>query len=323
MKSPWEPAAALDRLRERQGMLGAVRDWFYARGVLEVETPLMGTAGTTDPMIRSFEVDGDRIGESGGRARWYLQTSPEFFMKRLLAAGSGDVFQICKAFRRDESGRLHNPEFTLLEWYRLGFSMEELVDEVEVLVRHLLPGLGVFRRHSYGEVFQSFLNVDPLSTGDAELKRVAAEAGIDILGELDRSAWLQLLFTHLIEPQLKDEPGIFIYGFPAAQASLARLDPGNPAVARRFELYVGGIELANGYEELVDGEEQARRFARDTEQRRRKGLESVTVDGRFLDALRAGLPACAGVALGIDRLLMLRCGAQHLDEVLAFPAAIS
>lgn len=317
MSEDWRPTASLASLRLRGELLGRLREFFRQRGVLEVDTPLMSRAAATDPHLHSFVV------ESSGEP-YYLQTSPEFAMKRLLAAGSGPIYQLCKAFRQDEAGRNHNPEFSMLEWYRPGFDEAALMEEVEALVRCCqLSGrtpLAPFARRSYRSLFRERLQLDPFSCELAQLRARAVELlEVSDLGE-HRDDWLQLLFTHCIEPHLSG--GVFVTEFPASQAALARIDTdaeGVP-VARRFELYIDGVELANGYRELTDAREQARRFREDNARRRAAGLPLMPEDQNLLRALESGLPDCSGVALGFDRLLMLASGAGRLSEVLGFTA---
>jgi lysyl-tRNA synthetase class 2 len=253
----------------------------------------------------------------------FLHSSPEYAMKRLLAAGSGDIYQICHVVRSLESGRLHNPEFTLVEWYRLGFSLEALMDEVEALVRELLGRVSAQRaseRISYRDVFARELGLDPFTAPEAALAQAARPLGF-AGADADRDVWLELLMGSLVGPRLGRKALTFVHGYPATQAALARLDPREPRAARRFELYCDGIELANGFHELAAPNEQRARFERDNAHRRRLGLPVFPPDERLLAALACGLPDCAGVALGFDRTLMLAARATHIDEVLAFPSA--
>ena len=282
--------------------------------MLEVETPLLAAGTVTDLHLASLESEID------GRRR-YLQTSPEFAMKRLLAAGSGPIFQICKAFRAGESGRRHNPEFTILEWYRPGFDHHALMDEFDHLLAEIL-GLAAAERQTYGELFERHLAIDPHRIDVRRLPDAAASTGIDAAGidPDDRDGWLDLLWSSAIEPELGRGRPTFVYDYPASQAALARVRPGDPPLAERFEVYVEGIELANGFHELADPIEQRRRFEADLEARAAAGLEPVTIDERLLAALAADFPDCAGVAVGVDRLLMAATGADSLSEVLAFPA---
>lgn len=316
----WRPCASPQTLHARAELLARLRAFFAGRGVLEVETPLLSRAGSTDPALASFRTRYTGPGAPSGAERW-LPTSPELHMKRLLAAGSGPIYQVCKVFRDGESGRLHNPEFTMLEWYRPGFDHHQLMDEVEALVRVLLapyrdcpPAL----RLSYGEAFERFCGLDPHAATEAELARRAEEQGIRAPSGLEgRDGWLDLLLTHTVEPALRAHALCLIYDYPASQAALARVRSGAPPVAERFELYLDGIELANGFHELGDADEQARRF--DADLARRAPGPCPPADDRLLDALRHGLPDCAGVALGLDRLLMLALQLPDLARTLAFP----
>jgi lysyl-tRNA synthetase class 2 len=298
-------------------MLARAREFFAARGVLEVETPVLCASGTSDPQIESLTTT-----VAGQPASFYLGTSPEFHMKRLLAAGSGDIYQISRVFRDGEHGRWHNPEFTLLEWYRLGFDDSDLMDEVETLTAQLLGPdrpLQPAERLTYAEALHRHAGVDAEGDAAPALTQAALTHGIDCRSMLDRDALLDLLMGAVVGPRLGRERPCFICDYPASQASLARLKPGEPAVAARFEWYVDGIELANGFHELADPGEQRARFTRDLAVRRERGRPEPPIDARLLAALRAGLPDCAGVALGFDRLLAVALGAQGLAETLAFP----
>ena len=294
-------------LAARAGLLTQVREFFQQRGVLEVETPLLGAGTITDPNITPMA-----CGE-----RW-LQTSPEYAMKRLLAAGSGPIYQVCKAFRHGEAGTRHNPEFTLLEWYRPNFTLAELMQEVATLVSEILHRES-WERCSYQQLFQDYLQLDPFTEDSASLEAFARER-LELSFESDnRNVWLDLLLSHLIEPQLAQRGLLFVYDYPPSQAALARLRrDGEHVVAERFELYVDGVELANGYCELTDAAEQAARFARDNELLTQAGSAPRAVDERLLQALEQGLPACSGVALGLDRLLMVLTGAASLADVMSF-----
>jgi lysyl-tRNA synthetase class 2 len=324
----WRPTAPLGNLRRRAEILAGIRAFFARRGVLEVETPALSAATVTDLHLASLETRSSFRGPSGppgpsGPATLYLQTSPEFAMKRLLAAGSGPIYQIGKAFRDGESGRRHNPEFTLLEWYRPGFDHLALMDEVEALLAEVL-GTPRAERWTYGALFRDRLGVDPHEATAADLAAAARRAGLDPGGgpgsaALDREDLLHLLMGLALEPTLGRGRPSFVHDFPASQAALARVRPGPPPVAERFEVFIEGVELANGFHELSDPVEQRRRFEADLARRRERGLPEPPIDERLLAALAAGLPACAGVALGVDRLVMLAVGAASLDEVLAFP----
>jgi lysyl-tRNA synthetase class 2 len=316
----WRPGARLDTLRTRAALLAAARGFFAARGVLEVETPLVVNAAVSDVNIHSASVQLD-----AGEPRRFLQTSPEYAMKRLLASGSGDIVQICKVVRGAERSALHNPEFTLVEWYRLGFDMIRIAEEAAALVNALLVAAGRAARTlhcvSYREACLDACGVDPLTASRAELETAAQplDVAAGTLSALSRDELLDLLVALRVGPRLGAEGGLCaLTHYPASQAALAALDPTDPRVALRFELYAEGIELANGFQELTAASEQGARFAADDRERRRRGLDTLPHDRRLLAALAAGLPACAGVALGFDRLVMLATGAQRIDQVVSF-----
>jgi elongation factor P--(R)-beta-lysine ligase len=316
MDENWRPTATLAALKLRAGMLAGVRSYFTAQGVLEVETPILSAGAVSDPNIESLCT---RI--AGKPNPWYLSTSPEFPMKRLLAAGSGDIYQVCKVFRDAEIGRWHNSEFTMIEWYRLGFDDAALMSEVEALVAEiLLPyrRLPPAERLTYAEALSRHAGVDIHGDSEAALERAAAAHGIDVPAALDRDAQLDLLMGMVAGPRLGRDRPCFICDYPASQASLARLKPGLPAVAARFEFYLDGIELANGFHELASAAEQRSRFLQDLAIRRSRGQALPPTDERLLAALEAGLPDCAGVALGFDRLVAIALGATGLAEAMAF-----
>jgi elongation factor P--(R)-beta-lysine ligase len=311
----WQPTAKREMLELRATLLARARAFFAGRGVLEVDTPLVVNAPVTDVHIHSARVVLD-VGR-----QFFLHTSPEYAMKRLLAAGAGDIYQICHVVRSLERGRLHNAEFTLIEWYRPGHSLGALMEEVEALVRELLGAAGTSRareRLSYREAFRRALALDPFTAPLAELAEHARRVGFEGVAS-DRDELLELLMGALIGPRLGQQGLTFVHGYPASQAALARLDPDDPGAAERFELYCEGLELANGFHELASAREQRQRFERDLQERRRLGLPEVSIDERLLAALEAGLPDCCGVALGFDRTLMLAAGAKSIDEVLPFP----
>ncbi|HUY83486.1 MAG TPA: EF-P lysine aminoacylase EpmA [Steroidobacteraceae bacterium] len=319
MSEDWRPTATIGALRVRAAMLARARAFFAERGVLEVTTPILGAGGTTDPQIESLST---RV--QGIDAPLYLATSPEFAMKRLLAAGSGDIYQICAVFRDEQRGRWHNPEFTMIEWYRLGHDDAALMSEVEQLVAHLLAPyrrLAAAERLSYTEAIRRHAAVDAEHAGAEELRRAAAERGVDCGSALDRDAALDLLMGFVVGPRLGHARPNFVCDYPASQAALARLKPGpgGAPVAARFELYIDGIELANGFHELCDAGEQRARFAADLRTRRDRAQSLPAVDRRFLAALAAGLPDTAGVALGFDRLVALAIGADSLRGAIALP----
>ena len=314
----WRPSADLATLQERARILAGIRAFFAARGVWEVETPILCRVPVTDPQLENLSTRFIGPGHAEG-LMLYLHTSPEYAMKRLLAAGSGPIYQISKVFRQGEAGRRHNPEFSMLEWYRPGWDHHRLMDEVEALVAPILGLQGTAQRLDYRQAFIEHVGIDPLIT-DVPALRACAEClgitGID-MGE-ERDAWLDLILSHHIEPKLGQDGLCFLQHYPASQAVLARLHPDDPRVAERFELYYRGIELANGFHELSDADEQRRRFEQDLESRRAQGLPEVPIDEALLAALTHGLPDCAGVALGLDRLIMLALGKTHISEVLAF-----
>jgi len=378
MTTDWRPTASIGALRTRAEVLAKIRVFFAERGVLEVETPLLGSAPVTDLHLSALSTRYRGPGCDEGRRLW-LQTSPEFAMKRLLAAGSGPIYQLGKAFRDGEAGSRHNPEFTILEWYRPGWDHHRLMDEVAELIGAVLgsggnqrrgqrqrqqsatgseaatrgrsggeshapsdgrvPGSNFVRREqscvpgtpshrigsmeklTYAEAFQRHAGVDPHSATTGELAKTARSLIGSSAPDLadDRDGWLELLLSHVVEPELGRGRPTFVHDFPASQAALARIRSDDPPVAERFEAWVEGIELANGYHELIDPAEQRRRFEADLAARRNRSLTKVPVDQRLLAALDHGLPDCAGVALGVDRLVMLAAGAERIDEVIAFP----
>lgn len=317
MTIKWQPSASLEMLKKRAAILAKIRAFFATREVLEVETPLLAHATVPDPYILSIPAS-IRDPHSSQENTYYLQTSPEYAMKRLLAAGCGSIYQICKAFRQDELGRLHNPEFTILEWYRLRFDHHALMDEVDDLF-HTLLQTPAADRYTYTQAFEHFLGINPHTASLRMLEDCArAQTEIILNATLERDGWLNLLMSHGIEPHLGPDRPAFIYDFPASQAALARLRPGNPALASRFEVYYHGIELGNGFHELQDAKEQRARFLRDLDQRNQQGIPTVPLDERFLAALNHGLPDCAGIAIGIDRLVMLALGAEKIEELISF-----
>jgi elongation factor P--(R)-beta-lysine ligase len=311
----WRPAASSANLRLRARLASKLRVFFETHAVLEVETPVLSHAGATDLHLASFRVP------QQASADLYLQTSPEFHMKRLLAAGSGDIFQLCKVFRAGEAGRRHNPEFTLLEWYRRGFDHHRLMREVAELVSWLMPETQAEPEYlSYRAAFERYAGFDPFTGSAADCRNALQQHGISLpAAELDYDGWLDFAAGTLIYPALGEGGLTFIYDYPAGQAALARVRDGDPPVAERFEAFLNGMELANGFHELADAGEQRRRFEHDLELRAAQKLPPVPVDEKLLAALQAGLPECAGVALGFDRLVMLAAGARSIADVIAFP----
>ena len=314
--SSWRPTANLAVLRRRAQLLATTREFFRARGVMEVETPALINSPVSDVNIGSVQAQ-----VPGADRPLYLHTSPEYAMKRLLAAGSGDIYQVCRVFRGAERGRQHNPEFTMVEWYRLGFSLEQLMREVADLVNELLgAGLPV-EFLEYRDAVRWHAGFDPVEARDEILRESVGTLGLDahVAESAGRDELLDFLVGARVGPALGAAALTFVHRYPASQAALARLDPHDPRLALRFELYHRGVELANGYHELSDAAEQRVRFNTDLQSRRSRGLPAATLDQHLLAALEAGLPDCAGVALGFDRVLMLAVGAAHIDEVLTFP----
>jgi len=301
-------------------MLAKIRAYYAQEQVLEVETPNLCTTVGTDPYLDYLTADiGSRI--DAPQHGLYLQTSPEFAMKRLLAAGSGSIYQICKAFRNGELGRCHNPEFTILEWYRIGYDLERLMDDIDRLLGPIL-GLGIpGKRFTYQQVFLDHCRLDPLEAAVAEFKRFAQDAGDDEAVKLcgdEARAWQEYLFVTWVQPALGQHGLCFVHDYPANQCALAQIKPDDSRVAERVEVFYQGMELGNGYRELACPIEQRQRFEDELEVRRRKGKHCPALDERFLSALDAGLPSCSGVAIGLDRVLMLLVGAESIDEVMAF-----
>lgn len=319
----WRSAATLDTLKLRARVLARVRMFFAERNVLEVETPLLSAAATTDPHLTSLVTRYTGPAFPHGRAL-YLHTSPEFAMKRLLAAGAGSIYQLCKVFRDGEVGRLHNPEFTMLEWYRVDVGHHQLMDEVAALVACALDNRkpnGV-EKTTYRDAFIRHAGIDPHNASVAEFTECAQRHDVSVPNDMPHDSvdtWRDLLLTHIVEPQLGVGKMTFLYDYPASQAALAQVRPGNPPVAERFELYIEGVEIANGFHELADAAEQRWRFERDLSHRRALGLPETPIDQHLLNALTSGIPDCSGVALGVDRLIMVAANTTSIDDVLAFP----
>lgn len=305
----WQPSCSIQALKARACLYQQLRAFFHARGVMEVETPALSQAGNTDPNIGSFSVNAPH----GLR---YLHTSPEYPMKRLLAAGSGDIYQICKVWRQDESGRKHNPEFSMLEYYRVGFSYQQLMQEVADLLQLAIPHLNTTPQTlTYRQAFLEILGIDPHQASIEQLKACAQQQQIDFQGELSQQAWLDLLFTHCIEASFPSDRLTFICHYPATQAALARvrLEEGN-WVAERFEVYLGPLELGNGYQEQTNASQLERVLVADAAQQ----VQDIPIDLRFIAAIQAGMPFSAGIALGLDRILLCRMQAKQLPSVLSF-----
>jgi lysyl-tRNA synthetase class 2 len=310
----WQPRARSSALRARATLYASIRGFFAQRQVVEVETPVLSSSATVDPNIDSFDT----------RSGYWLQTSPEFAMKRLLAAGSGAIYQIARVFRREESGRLHNPEFSLLEWYRPDWDYRRLMDEVNDLLIHAGAAHVSFGAITYQDAFLQHAGLDPFAASLENLRNACLQAmnslpePIENSVEAQRNFWLDLLMSNVVTPRLGIAAPEFLYDFPASQAALARVRQDQPPVAERFELFWKGHELANGFGELVDASEQRQRFQFDQQRRRERGQHVPPYDENLIDALAAGMPACAGVAIGLDRLLMLMLDLPHIGDTLAF-----
>ncbi|MGN6152545.1 MAG: EF-P lysine aminoacylase EpmA [Lysobacteraceae bacterium] len=318
----WRPSAGLDALRLRARLYATIRAFFAERGVLEVETPVLSAAGNTDVNIASFSLEFSGRTEGGPRTRW-LRTSPEFPLKRLLAAGVGDCYELGRVFRDGEAGGRHNPEFTMLEWYRVGWDHLRLVDETVALVRAALALVGrdaTATITTFRDLYRDRLGLDPFFATAHELQAALGDVRIDPEG-LTRDDWLDLLMTHRLQPTFPADALLVVLDWPASQCALAKLRPGeggDPAVAERFELYLGLLELANGYHELTDAAEQRVRFERDLARRRERGASCPPMDERLLAAMASGLLDCAGVALGVERLLMALLGTDRIADTVAF-----
>lgn len=318
LSNQWQPTASIATLKIRSRILQTIRAFFEARDVMEVETPALCQSSVTDLNLRAFETQFSSP-LTPNKKTLYLQTSPEYAMKRLICAGSGCIFQICKAFRDEEAGSMHNPEFTLLEWYRMGFNHLQLIDEIDNLLRAILKTKPL-NISSYQQLFIEYCGVDPLSATLAELRGSASQHGFSELANTEDSkdVLLQLLFSHIVEPNIGLEQPIAVIDFPASQAALAKISPNDSRVAERFEVYFKGFELANGFNELNDKNEQLARFEQDNAARQKLGFKPSNIDPLFVKALEHGLPNCAGVALGLDRLVMLAIGSDDIADSMAF-----
>lgn len=312
----WKPTASIPYLIQRSKLIAELRKFFTERGILEVETPVLSEFSVTDIHLSTFSTQFLSPFTNEAKAL-YLMTSPEYHMKRLLAAGSGPIFQICKVFRNEEAGKHHNPEFTMLEWYRPHFDMYRLINEVDDLLQQILD-CEPAESFSYQFAFQTYVGLDPLSATKAQLVEKARKHGLQCEDDENRETLLQFLFSEIVETNIGKERPTAIYHFPSAQAALAQISSEDHRVAERFEFYYKGLELCNGFHELDDANEQFRRFEQDNIQREKMGLAPQTLDNRFLAALKAGIPNCSGVALGVDRLLMIAIGADKIEEVISF-----
>jgi elongation factor P--(R)-beta-lysine ligase len=321
----WQPSASFDALHLRARLNAAVRRFFDERGVVEVETPVLSRAGNTDPNIASFSLEFSGRTDGAPRARW-LRTSPEYPLKRLLAAGFGDCYELGRVFRDGEAGGRHNPEFTMLEWYRIGWDHRQLIHETAALVNTALALVGrkaALKQVSYHALYREQLGINAATASVEDLRAALGDVVIDPSG-LTRDDWLDLLMTHRLQPSFPTDQLLALYDYPASQCALARIRENSAdgaPVAERFELYLGPLELANGYHELADAAEQGARFDRDLQRRAERNDVQPPRDENLLAALSAGFPACAGVALGMDRLMMAMLGTTRIADVLAFDFA--
>ncbi|AKD38499.1 poxB regulator PoxA [Pasteurella multocida subsp. multocida OH4807] len=312
----WQPSASIENLLARAKIIAEIRRFFTDRGLLEVQTPVLSEFGVTDVHLSTFSTEFVAPFAQQSKTLW-LSTSPEYHMKRLLAAGCGPIFQLCQVFRNEEAGQRHNPEFTMLEWYRPHFDMYRLINEVDDLLQQILECKPT-ESLSYQFVFQEYVGLDPLSAERAELITKAKEYHLLNAEQEERDTLLQFLFSTVVEPNIGKDNPVAVYHFPATQAALAQISSEDHRVAERFEFYYKGLELANGFHELTDSNEQLHRFEQDNVQRQKLGLPLREIDKRLLAALKSGVPNCSGVALGVDRLLMIALGASSIKEVIAF-----
>lgn len=325
MLESWRPLCSTEQLRARAKLYQAIRLFFSKRGVLEVETPLLSHGIGTDPQLDFFTT---AYYSAPRRQTLFLQTSPEFAMKRLVAASSGSIFQICKAFRNGESGRFHNPEFTLLEWYRVGFTLSELMDEIADLIVFLFQDQPIsgnpIQRYRYQDIFACHTGLNALEFSYQDYCACARAQQLPDAPRLcghEHRLWLDLLFSQLVQPHLGNNALCLVFGYPACQSSLARKNQYDSRITDRVEVFINGVELGNGYYELTDVHEQQQRFEQEIMLRQENQQTAPVLDQRFLSALASGLPDCAGMAIGLDRLLMLLTNSKHINDVLAFPIA--
>jgi lysyl-tRNA synthetase class 2 len=313
----YQPTATLESARERATMYATIRQFFAEREVLEVQTPVMSQAGNTDIFLQSVSTN---VTVNDKPRTYYLHTSPEFAMKRLLAAWQVPMYQICPVFRDNEIGRRHNVEFTMLEWYRPGFSLDELARELNDLVSVVMGYTVIFDHYRYVDAFLDFVKIHPFTASCDTLQAIARDNGIFVDMGDDHQGWLDVLFSQLVEPNLGKDLPTLLYDYPVATASLAKTttDKDGNLVARRFELYMNGLEIANAYDELADGQALRVRFEQDNLARKQRGLPVMPIDDNLLAACDA-LPPCSGIAVGLDRLLMVKVGAETLEQVIAFP----
>jgi len=315
MSEAWRPYADKRLIKLRAESYSKIRQFMAERNILEVETPVLSHAAVTDVQLDSFHSEYSSPQTSSGKIL-YLQTSPEYAMKRLLASGTGAIYQISKVFRNEEQGKLHNPEFTMLEWYQPDYDHHRLMQELELFLN--LFAMNHCEKISYAEIFLEHTGIDPHTCNINELKLMAQQHGLSSTIE-ERSVLLDFIFSYKITSTLGNTKPLFVYDYPACQCALAKLSDSTPKHAERFELFINGMEIANGFHELTDAEEQLARFEQDLILRKKENRPDFPIDHLFLDALNQDLPDCAGVAVGIDRLLMAMTGSQDIREVLAFP----
>ena len=315
MSEAWRPYADKRLIKLRAETYIKIRQFMAERNILEVETPVLSHATVTDMQLNSFRSEYSSPQSNSGKIL-YLQTSPEYAMKRLLASGTGAIYQISMVFRNEEQGKYHNPEFTMLEWYQPGYGHHQLMQELELFLN--LFAMNHCEKISYGEIFLEHTGLDPHTCDTNELKSMAQQHGLSTTIE-ERSVLLDFIFSDKISSTLGDTRPLFVYDYPACQSALAKLSNTTPKVAERFELFINGMEIANGFHELTDADEQLARFEQDLTLRKKENRPDLPIDHLFLDALKQGLPDCAGVAVGIDRLLMVMTGINDICEVLGFP----
>jgi len=319
----WQPTLTWKDAQQRAEIIRKIRQFFVDRNVLEVETPALSQGTVTDVHLEGFNCNYDFLRDSSSEQsqKLYLQTSPEFHMKRLLAAGYGSIFQIAKAYRHEEFGEHHNPEFTMLEWYRVDFDHFELMNEVAELLQSVL-GCVKPKQITYQEIFIELLSLDPLTVTREQLLTLIGEhnkLSDWLVDEHNNDILLQFVFSELIEPNIGIDSPCFVYNFPKSQASLAKLCPEDDRVAQRFECYYKGVELVNGFNELTDPNQQVIRFQEDNKQRKQLNYVEKPIESHFISALEHGFPRCSGVALGVDRLVMIALNKKDIKEVISFP----
>lgn len=315
MSESWRPIADKQLIKLRSEAYTKIRQFMVERKILEVETPILSQATVTDVQLDSFRSEYSSPQTRADKSL-YLQTSPEYAMKRLLASGTGAIYQISKVFRNEEQGKLHNPEFTLLEWYQPDYDHHQMMQELELFLN--LFAMTHCEKISYGQIFLEHTDLNPHTCETNDLKLMAQKYGLSSTIE-ERSGLLDFIFSYKITSSLGNAKPLFVYDYPACQCALARISDGSPKVAERFELFIHGMEIANGFHELIDAEEQLARFEQDLALRKKEKRSDLPIDHLFLDALKQGLPDCSGVAVGIDRLLMTMTGIKDIREVLTFP----